>query len=133
MKIGYLWIGIEAIASIFYIMEWGFASLVIECLITGIIGFILVFRIGLFHMLNQLSFYGFRNIFSFFGYGLGGVLLFLPGIISDIVGLFIVIIAFIFSINNSPKNTQYHGFSYSKQEDSDIIDVEVVEDRKEIR
>lgn len=136
MRVGYLWLGVELVAGLIYISLFGFASLVLECIITAIIGFSLAFRAGFISAFNQLSFYGVRDIFSNIGYSLGGVLLFIPGLVSDFVGVLIVIAAFLIGQNLAPKNDKfkYGDFKENRaKDDGEIIDVEIVEEKREIR
>ena len=110
-------------------------------LVSGFVGIALLFNAG-FSSLNspQAAFKSFLggNLFSQLGLSFGGALLFLPGILTDIFGIAVVVFSLIFK-KNVTKNESYQEFKFqnfseqgSKKDEGEIIDVEVIEEPKRV-
>ncbi|RDU56681.1 FxsA family protein [Helicobacter sp. MIT 99-5507] len=117
---------IEIFCIVEFADEFGILSLFLEMIITAILGFgILLSQAStLPNAYNEIlsggisNFIG-RNLFRL----IGAVMLIIPGILCDIVGISFVFISLFFKT----KETRYE---YKKDDDSDIIDVEIIEDKK---
>lgn len=138
MRIGWLWLFLEAIAAYFYVLKFGFGSFLLECILSAIFGFVLAFRFGLAGLFNRVMFYGVKDIFSSLGYGIAGVLLIIPGLISDFAGVIILILSLIIG-KSSPENSNFSNqgefYSQTRQryDDDDVIDVEIIEEHRGIK
>ncbi|MDL0088329.1 FxsA family protein [Campylobacter gastrosuis] len=116
----------EIIVIYFYIDSYGFFSYFIEAILSGVLGFFLIFKIGFENLKNSLVSSSLGSIFSSFGVGFGGFLILMPGILSDIFGLIIALA----SILIKPKDdTRNQNFRY----DDEVIDVEIIDDKPNIR
>jgi 2-isopropylmalate synthase (alpha-isopropylmalatesynthase) (alpha-IPM synthetase) len=121
---------LELITAYFFIHLYGFFNLVLETIFTGIIGILLMSSVGFFEMFSRLILIGTRDIFGKLGIALGGFLLFIPGILTDIFGILIVIIGLLNSkrdIQNTPKIFEENFIN--TRNDGEIIDVEIIEER----
>ena len=110
--------------EIFFIVEFadefGLLSLFVEMIVSAILGFGILFSqaSNLSFAYNEIlsggigSFIG-RNLFRL----LGAIMLIIPGILCDIFGICVVVSLFF-----RPKEIK-------KEESSDIIDVEIIEDK----
>ena len=65
-------------------------------------------------------------------------MLFLPGVLTDIFGIAVVVFSLVFK-KNAAKNESYQEFKFqnfsehgSKKDDGEIIDVEVIEEPKRV-
>ena len=111
--------------EIFFIVEFadefGILSLFAEMIVSAILGFGILFSqaSNLSFAYNEIlsggtgSFIG-RNLFRL----LGAIMLIIPGILCDIFGICFVVVSLFFR----PKEIK-------KEESSDIIDVEIIEDK----
>ena len=115
---------IEVFFVVEFADEFGIFSLFLEMIISAILGFgiLLSQATSLSFAYNEIlsggigSFIG-RNLFRLFG----AIMLIIPGILCDVVGISFVIISLFF------KTTKYES---KKDDDNDIIDVEIIEDKK---
>lgn len=141
MRLELVWLVFEAVVAYFYVLKFGFGSLVLECILSGLLGFVLAFKFGLSSPINHMMFYGIRDIFSSLGYGIAGILLIIPGLISDTIGVFIAIICLIMGKsdrNNSRFYTQdseqfFNERKRKSHDDGEIIDVEIVEENRGLK
>ncbi|BCX79206.1 FxsA family protein [Campylobacter sp. 19-13652] len=139
MRLGWLWLILEAVAAYFYMIKFGFGSLLLECIITAIFGFVLAFRFGLAGLFNRVMFYGVKDIFSSLGYGIAGVLLIIPGLISDFAGVIILLLSLIIGQSApqdrgfNPRNGFYSQSPKNPDDEGEIIDVEIIEESRGIK
>ena len=123
----FLFFLIEAVFIYLFVDKFGFLNYFLEVLVSGFVGIALLFK----------SFLG-GNLFSQLGLSFGGALLFLPGILTDIFGIAVVVFSLVFK-KNVAKNESYQEFKFqnfseqgSKKDDGEIIDVEVIEEPKRV-
>lgn len=116
----------ELLAISKFVHEYGFFDYLLEVLLSAVFGFVLMFRNEFLKFNHPEMFFDFRKVFGELAYSFGGFLLFLPGIICDFLGLFIIIISFLFGNSSSKRNTD---FKDSKDKENDIIDVEIIEEK----
>ena len=137
----FLFFIIEAALIYVFVDKFGFLNYFLEVLVSGFVGIALLLNSG-FSSLNspQTAFASFLggNLFSQLGLGFGGALLFLPGILTDVFGIAVVVFSLIFK-KNAAKNESYQEFKFqnfseqgSKKDDGEIIDVEVIEEPKRV-
>ena len=137
----FLFFIIEAALIYVFVDKFGFLNYFFEVLVSGFVGIALLLNSG-FSSLNspQTAFASFLggNLFSKLGLGFGGALLFLPGILTDIFGIAVVVFSLVFK-KNVAKNESYQEFKFqnfseqgSKKDDGEIIDVEVIEEPKRV-
>ena len=137
----FLFFIIEAALIYVFVDKFGFLNYFLEVLVSGFVGIALLFNAG-FSSLNspQTAFASFLggNLFSQLGLGFGGALLFLPGILTDVFGIAVVVFSLIFK-KNVAKNESYQEFKFQnfsertpRENEGEIIDVEVVEEPKRV-
>ena len=137
----FLFFLIEAIFIYLFVDKFGFLNYFLEVLVSGFVGIALLLNAG-FSSLNspQVTFKSFLsgNLFSQLGLSLGGMLLFLPGILTDIFGIAVIVFSLVFK-KNAAKNESYQEFKFqnfsehgTKKDDGEIIDVEVIEEPKRV-
>ncbi|WP_462104521.1 FxsA family protein [Campylobacter concisus] len=135
----FLFFIIEAALIYVFVDKFGFLNYFFEVLVSGFVGIALLFN-ARFSSLNspQMAFKSFLggNLFSQLGLSFGGVLLFLPGILTDVFGIAVVIFSLIFK-KNVAKNESYQEFKFQnfsertpRENEGEIIDVEVIEEPK---
>ncbi|OPA74435.1 FxsA family protein [Campylobacter pinnipediorum] len=129
---------IEAVFAAIYISNYGFLSLLGEVFLSAIIGFLFIFNIGFLNLTSQINMIKPSDIFSSIGIGIGGFLLFLPGLVSDTFGIIAIAISLIYKLVKKPDYTQNQdNFNYHKYDrydnEEEIIDVEVIDDTHHIR
>ncbi|AQW85699.1 putative membrane protein [Campylobacter pinnipediorum subsp. caledonicus] len=125
----------EVLFTVIYISNYGFLSLVGEVFLSAIIGFLFIFNIGFFNLTSKINMIKPSDIFSSIGIGIGGFLLFLPGLISDTFGIIVITISLIYKLVKKPDYKQNeHDFRYDRYDnEEEIIDVEVIDDTHHIR
>ena len=137
----FLFFIIEAVLIYVFVDKFGFLNYFFEVLVSGFVGIALILNSG-FSSLNspQTAFASFLGgkLFSQIGLGFGGALLFLPGILTDVFGVTVVVFSLIFK-KNVAKNESYQEFKFqnfsqhaSRENEDEIIDVEVVEEPKRV-
>ena len=137
----FLFFLIEAIFIYLFVDKFGFLNYSLEVLVSGFVGIALLLNAG-FSSLNspQVAFKSFLggNLFSQLGLSFGGMLLFLPGILTDIFGIAVVVFSLVFK-KNAAKNESYQEFKFqnfsehgTKKDEGEIIDVEVIEEPKRV-
>jgi hypothetical protein len=137
----FLFFIIEAVLIYVFVDKFGFLNYFLEVLVSGFVGMALLLNAG-FSSLNspQVAFKSFLggNLFSQLGLSFGGMLLFLPGILTDIFGIAVVVFSLIFkkniAKNESYQEVKFQNFSEqsAKKDDGEIIDVEVIEEPKRV-
>ena len=137
----FLFFLIEAVFIYLFVDKFGFLNYFLEVLVSGFVGIALLLNAG-FSSLNSpqvalKSFLG-GNLFSQLGLSFGGALLFLPGSLTDIFGIAVVVFSLVFK-KNAAKNESYQEFKFqnfseqgSKKDEGEIIDVEVIEEPKRV-
>lgn len=112
----------EIVASLGFIALFGFGKFVlflIICMLFGVVILaifwknVLEFRIGTA-----------REMFANFAFVIAGFLLVCPGVLSSIFGAFVLIFGLVFNAGKRQKN------NFKTDENSEIIDVEIIEDKK---
>ena len=137
----FLFFIIEAALIYVFVDKFGFLNYVLEVLASGFVGIALLFNAG-FSSLNspQMAFKSFLggNLFSQLGLSFGGALLFLPGILTDIFGIAVVVFSLIFK-KNVVKNESSQALKFQNvserapsENEGEIIDVEVIEEPKRV-
>lgn len=121
-SLGFFYVLFEVLAIYIFVNEYGFLKLFLEIIISGVVGFMLLFRFGFINMTNLSSP---MQMISNFGISIGGFLIMLPGIVCDIIGICIIIFS-VFAKKNV--NTSKSFKKDNTQED--IIDVEVIDEDK---
>ncbi len=107
----------ELVFCVGFVATFGFLNYMAEVLISSILGIILVSKVGISTIFQNAIFSNFKDIFGKFALLFAGIFLIIPGILSDVVG----IVLLIFSIfTKSGKKTD-------KNKD-DYIDVQIVEE-----
>lgn len=111
--------------------EFGIFALFFEFIISAFVGLALLasqyrdtmlYAPFILHPLSARNFIN-RSIFRLFG----GILLIIPGIISDIFGVIFVIISFFYPIVQRP---DFYANDGKTRDDEGIIDAEIIEDSK---
>lgn len=130
LLIAYIFIEIFLIAE--FVDEAGLLAFILEIIISALLGFgILASQLGSINdnlrnlmafRLSLGSFLG-RSIFRF----IGGVLLIIPAILSDIFGVTFFIISLLFKAESQRINSEFESYGDSKPHNDEVIDVEVVE------
>ena len=137
----FLFFLIEAVFIYLFVDKFGFLNYFLEVLVSGFVGIAFLLNAG-FSSLNspQVAFKSFLggNLFSQLGLSFGGMLLFLPGILTDIFGIAVVVFSLVFK-KNAAKNESYQEFKFQnfsertqRENEGEIIDVEVVEEPKRV-
>lgn len=131
--IAYIFIEIFLIAE--FVDEAGLLAFILEIIISALLGFgILASQLGSINdnlrnlmafRLSLGSFLG-RSIFRF----IGGVLLIIPAILSDIFGITFFIISLLFKAESQNIKSEFESYGDSKPHNDEVIDVEVVEQVK---
>lgn len=131
--IAYIFIEIFLIAE--FVDEAGLLAFILEIIISALLGFgILASQLGSINdnlrnlmafRLSLGSFLG-RSIFRF----IGGVLLIIPAILSDIFGITFFIISLLFKAESQNIKSEFESYGDAKSHNDEVIDVEVVEQVK---
>lgn len=117
---------IEIVCVFIYIINYGFLNFLGEVFLSGIIGIILIFSYGFLNLYSNIVSINLKDIFGSMGIAFGGMLLIVPGILSDIFAVFIIVISLIlkifvrFSTNTYNDNDRFR---------DDIIDVEIIDEK----
>lgn len=121
-SLGIFYVLFEVLAIYIFVNEYGFLNLFLEIIISGIVGFIVLFKFGFINMANLSSP---MQMISNFGISIGGFLLMLPGVVCDIIGVCVIMFS-AFAKKDVSTNKSF------KQDNTqeDIIDVEVIDEDK---
>lgn len=128
-----LYFFVEIYSIITFAEVFGIFSLFVEFIVSAVVGFvILASQYKAMFAYSPLIFnnpFGLKNLInkSLFRL-LGGILLILPGIISDIVGIVCFFVALFYPIQS---NSQFFGDSTQSNDDPNIIDAEIIETDKD--
>ncbi|WP_169973902.1 MULTISPECIES: FxsA family protein [unclassified Campylobacter] len=132
------YVAIEVICAYFFISEYGFLPLVLEVIATAVLGMFFMFQVGFFQLISRIVFLKPSDIFGVLGMPIGGFFLFIPGVATDVLGVVVIIFALFSNLKNQPLKKEREGEYYSyrrehKEEDGEIIDVEVVEEERKYK
>ncbi len=116
---------LELVASILFIVFFGLGNFLIFILASMIFGVILL---GIFWK-NMLEFriIGFKDMLTQFAFVMAAFLLIFPGIVTSIFGFFVLCFGLIF---NFAKPRYKRNYRQNNTSDEEIIDVEIIEERK---
>ncbi|MGI7616388.1 integral memnbrane protein [Campylobacter coli] len=116
---------LELVASILFIVFFGLGNFLIFILASMIFGVILL---GIFWK-NMLEFRisGFKDMLSQFAFVMAAFLFIFPGIVTSIFGFFVLCFGLIF---NFAKPRYKRNYRQNNTSDEEIIDVEIIEERK---
>lgn len=136
---------IELVLIYIFSSSYGFGNFLLEAFLSAILGLFLIFRMGIFSVFGGGGVFAGLNggILNAFGFGLGGFLLCLPGILSDIAGAIVIVLSFFtkpkmqnFKYNFEEFSASANGYessSHKSYTQDEIIDVEVVSESKSVR
>lgn len=118
---------IEAICIVLYVAKFGFLNFIGEAFLSAFIGAWILTKFGFVSFYGRISSFGFSDIFGSFGFAIGGFFLMIPGVLCDILGVFILVISLFakFGVNSDVNSHQDKNTS-----NDDVIDVEIVEEKK---
>ncbi|HEH4546617.1 TPA: integral memnbrane protein [Campylobacter coli] len=116
---------LELVASILFIVFFGLGNFLIFILASMIFGVILL---GIFWK-NMLEFRisDFKDMLTQFAFVMAAFLLIFPGIVTSIFGFFVLCFGLIF---NFAKPRYKRNYRQNNTSDEEIIDVEIIEERK---
>ncbi|EAK3196577.1 integral memnbrane protein [Campylobacter coli] len=116
---------LELVASILFIVFFGLGNFLIFILASMIFGVVLL---GIFWK-NMLEFRisGFKDMLTQFAFVMAAFLLIFPGIVTSIFGFFVLCFGLIF---NFAKPRYKRNYRQNNTSDEEIIDVEIIEERK---
>ncbi|MSN95977.1 hypothetical protein F1B92_02000 [Campylobacter sp. FMV-PI01] len=120
----------EIIFVVFFLSEYSFFILFFEILFSAIIGYILITKFGVLNITKNLTKISPSIVFGNLGLAISGMLLMVPGILSDSVGVLIIFVSLIMKIIKKDRdkfnNTQNNTYNYTKNDE--VIDVEIIEE-----
>ncbi|ECL0431622.1 integral memnbrane protein [Campylobacter coli] len=116
---------LELVASILFIVFFGLGNFLIFILASMIFG---VIFLGIFWK-NMLEFRisGFKDMLTQFAFVMAAFLFIFPGIVTSIFGFFVLCFGLIF---NFAKPRYKRNYRQNNTSDEEIIDVEIIEERK---
>ncbi|EAH6994057.1 integral memnbrane protein [Campylobacter coli] len=116
---------LELVASILFVVFFGLGNFLIFILASMIFGVILL---GIFWK-NMLEFRisGFKDMLTQFAFVMAAFLFIFPGIVTSIFGFFVLCFGLIF---NFAKPRYKRNYRQNNTSDEEIIDVEIIEERK---
>ena len=128
---------IEVFTSYYFVSANSFAAYAVEIVISAILGGYVVANrswMGFFNLMKISP----KEILSGVGFVVGGILLIAPGIFGDILGVCVITASFYCVTSNVPKfssdgensEKSEQKFWRRKAHDSDVIDVEIVEENE---
>ncbi|MFQ6341813.1 FxsA family membrane protein [Campylobacter sp. VTCC 70190] len=117
---------LEIIASVLFIVFFGLGNFLFFILLSMIFGAVLL---GIFWK-NMLEFQvgGLRDMLRQFSFVIAGFLLIFPGIITSVFGIFVFF--FGMALKFTSKSNHQHSKQENQNSSEEIIDVEIIEDRK---
>ena len=101
------YIFLEIVLVVLYILEFGFLSFFVEIFLSAIIGVILLFNYGFSNLFNNINYLNIRDIFGSLSLAIGGFVLIIPGMLSDIFGLVVILIALGLKLYSKFGGTKY--------------------------
>ncbi len=123
LSLGAPFLIIELIACAVFIITFGFGNFLIFMLLSMIAGVVLL---ALFWK-NMLEFQmgGLKDTLKQFAFVIAGFLFLIPGVLSSVFGILVLIFGLIFGIK-----TQTNFYKKEQKHNEEIIDVEIIEERK---
>lgn len=126
---------VETIFVMAFIWKYGFFALFLEIILSLVLGFILISKFGILDFVSEVRNITPQTIFGNFGTVFGGFLILLPGVLSDTVGIIIIVVSLLMKFLGDEKATNIQADIMPKNTNSkpkrdtrdDIIDVEVIE------
>ncbi|EAL0288198.1 integral memnbrane protein [Campylobacter coli] len=116
---------LELVASILFIVFFGLGNFLIFILASMIFGVILL---GIFwKKMLEFRISGFKDMLTQFAFVMAAFLLIFPGIVTSIFGFFVLCFGLIF---NFAKPRYKRNYRQNNTSDEEIIDVEIIEERK---
>ena len=101
------YIFLEIVLVVLYILEFGFLSFFVEIFLSAIIGVILLFNYVFSNLFNNINYLNIRDIFGSLSLAIGGFVLIIPGMLSDIFGLVVILIALGLKLYSKFGGTKY--------------------------
>lgn len=140
---------LEIVAILLYIVKFGIINYFAEVIVSAIFGIFIIFKFGFIQIAPDIKKFSI-NPLDTFSTSFGGFLLIMPGILTDICGIFIIIFTLLFGNKEKDDtkeffykkqkqdkfNSRFDYFNEYKKEDKknkndvEIIDVEVIEEDK---
>ncbi|PSM51668.1 FxsA family membrane protein [Campylobacter blaseri] len=133
---------LETMISFYFIFKHGGFLFLLEVVITALIGVKIISKFGFLNFATHIQRLTPLSMLKNFGIAIGGLLMLFPGILTDLMGILLLISAFITSFKEKRKekknyrNTQNNTYNYTEKEDTkkkeayDIIDVEIIDEGK---
>ena len=128
---------LELLITAHFVDSNGFLFYVVEVLFSAVLG---VAVVGLSTTANarEIPKITLNSIFGGFGYVIAGILFMVPGILSDILAVAVVVMSFLIknfnlfgrNTQNYTQNNPNNNTQNEKYNDTEIIDVEVIEEEK---
>ncbi|HEC1538500.1 TPA: integral memnbrane protein [Campylobacter upsaliensis] len=123
LSLGAPFLIIELIACAVFIITFGFGNFLIFMLLSMIAGVVLL---ALFWK-NMLEFQmgGLKDTLKQFAFVIAGFLFLIPGVLSSVFGILVLVFGLIFGVK-----TQTNFYKKEQKHNEEIIDVEIIEERK---
>jgi len=128
---------LELLITAHFVDNNGFLFYVVEVLFSAVLG---VAVVGFSTTANarEIPKITLNSIFGGFGYVIGGILFMVPGILSDILAVAVLIMSFLIknfnlfgrNTQNYTQNNSQNNTKYKQNDNSEIIDVEIIEEEK---
>ncbi|MBS4275065.1 integral memnbrane protein [Campylobacter vulpis] len=124
LSLGAPFLVVELIACAVFIIAFGFGNFLIFMLLSMIAGVVLL---ALFWR-NMLSFQmgGFKDTLKQFAFVIAGFLFLIPGVLSSVFGILVLVFGLVFQAKVQANFYKKEPKKHSEE----IIDVEIIEDRK---
>lgn len=139
LLIGY--VALEILGFGFVIRDFGFLFLLLEIILSAIVGFVILIRVdkGLLSVFNNIfeqvlgGFSFFRAVIFSYMPHIGAILLILPGIFGDVFGMILLVCSFLMKpkISQSSHTESRNYQTNDGMTNDEIIDVEIIEVTKE--
>lgn len=124
----------EILLIAFFIGSYGFLAYLLEIILSAMLGGVLLFKFNISNVFNQLNTFSPKAIYSGFGVAIGAFLLLLPGILSDITAVIIIIASVVFNVKDNKRDkfnqNTYNNTQNNTNNKEEIIDVEIIEEEK---
>ncbi|ENM4760160.1 integral memnbrane protein [Campylobacter upsaliensis] len=123
LSLGAPFLIVELIACAVFIITFGFGNFLIFMLLSMIAGVVLL---ALFWK-NMLEFQmgGLKDTLKQFAFVIAGFLFLIPGVLSSVFGILVLVFGLIFGVK-----TQTNFYKKEQKHNEEIIDVEIIEERK---
>lgn len=121
---------IELVCVVLYISKYGILNFFGEVFLSGIFGFFLVLSYGFSNFYSKFENLNLKNVFGSMGLVVGGFLLMVPGILSDIFAVFIISISLILKLISYLQTPTHEEYCTKEDYKDDVIDVEIIDETK---